>query len=503
MSEHGAGKGSGTPDSGSHARPHRVNTLDAAWLYVESPATPMHVGCLQVFRKPKGASRGYTGEVYQEMLRSTLAVPPFSLRPGQSRLSSLLPTWEEQPHPDLEYHLRHTALPAPGGEHELAALLSRLHSTALDMKRPLWEFYLIDGLEDHRFALFTKMHHSLVDGISGMHLLQSALSTNPRQRHMPAPWSCGRHPDSGHPAPGGLHLDEHLHGGLNQALHLAMVQLRSAPGVIKALASLAKAALPGSHSLLSAPYTAPISVFNGQASRQRHFATLRLPLVRMQDLAHRAEVKLNDVFLAILGGALRRYLKEVDALPPHSLVAGIPVSVRPKGDTTVGTAITFALSVLGTDLEQPRQRLQCVHEATVAAKEHLRGMDRAALNDYTLLLMTPYILELMAGVGGHGHPVFNVVVSNVPGPAQPLYFNGARLEQMCPMSLLTHGQALNITAISYDGQLNIGYVACKTAMPEIQRLADYTRDALDELEAAFPLKKRAPRKRAAHQVAPV
>lgn len=473
---------------------HRVSPIDAAWLYVESPATPMHVGCLQIFAKPKHAGRDYTLKLYEDMLRCTTASPPYSFKPDRSVRGALLPAWLEQPQPDLEYHLRRTALPRPGGEKELGTLLARLQDTALDQDHPLWQFYLIDGLEHQRYALFTKIHHSLVDGVGGMHLLQAALSADPRERNMPAPWACARD-RVGH---GLHHADEHLHGGLNHALGLALTQLRSGPGVVRAVTELARAALPGSHSLLSVPYTAPVTPFNGHISTQRQFAALQLPLKRMRNLAHRAGVKLNDVFLAICGGALRRYLKEMNALPAQPLVAGIPVSVRPKGDTTVGSAITFALSVLGTDLAHPRHRLQRIHEATVAAKEHLQRMDRAALTDYTLLLMAPYILELVAGLGGRGHPVFNVVVSNVPGPDHPLYFNGARLEGMYPMSVLTHGQALNITGISYDGKLDIGFTACKSAVPRLQSLADYTGEALAELEQEFPARRRVRRAAAEH-----
>lgn len=482
--------------AGPHA-PHRISPIDAAWLYVESPATPMHVGCLQIFAKPKNAGRDYTLRLYEDMLRCTTAAPPYSLRLDRSRLGALLPAWVEQPQPDLEYHLRRTALPRPGGEMELRTLLARLQDAALDQNHPLWQSYLIDGLEQRRFALFTKIHHSLVDGVGGMHLLQAALSADPRERNMPAPWACARS-RAGH---GLHHADEHLHGGLNHALGLALAQLRSGPGVVRAVTELARAALPGSHSLLAVPYTAPVAPFNGHLSTQRQFAALQLPLKRMRDLAHRAGVKLNDVFLAICGGALRRYLKEADALPEQPLVAGIPVSVRPKGDTTVGSAITFALSVLGTDLAHPRHRLQRIHQATVAAKEHLQRMDRAALTDYTLLLMAPYILELVAGLGGHGRPVFNVVVSNVPGPDHPLYFNGARLEGMYPMSVLTHGQALNITGISYDGKLDIGFTACKAAVPRLQSLADYAREALAELEQEFPARRRARHATAEHGAA--
>ncbi|MDR3418070.1 MAG: wax ester/triacylglycerol synthase family O-acyltransferase [Nevskia sp.] len=479
----------GVPEemAGKGEEHHRVSPLDAAWLYVESPRTPMHIGCVEIFAKPKRAGADYTLKLYQAMLASTSVAKPFSLKLGRSALGAVLPSWVEEHSPDLEYHVRRTAVPQPGGESELATLLARLQNLPLDTSRPLWECYLIDGLENHRFAIYTKMHHSLVDGVGGMHLLQSGLSTDPHERNMPAPWACARGGGAVHKDSGAQHHGVHLHGALNHALETIAIQLRSGPELLRAFLALAKAALPGNHAVLAVPYTAPLTVFNNKISTQHQFAALQLPLQRLHELARRAEVKLNDVLLAICGGALRRFLKDADALPERSLVAGIPVSVRPHGDTTMGSAITFALSSLGTDVEHPARRLRGIHQATAAAKAHLQSMDRAALVDYTLLLMSPYILELLAGLGGRGHPVFNLVISNVPGPAQPLYYNGARLEAIYPLSILTHGQALNITVVSYDGQLNIGFTACKAAVPQLQRLADYTREALDELERHFPV----------------
>jgi WS/DGAT/MGAT family acyltransferase len=294
---------------------------------------------------------------------------------------------------------------------------------------------------------------------------------------MPAPWSLHSKPSAVPPVGAG----EAPHGGLKHSLDFVFGQVKSAPDLYHAFGEFLHAARARAGSDLSVPYLAPKTLLNGRTSTQRHFASQQLPLKRLQDVASRAGVTVNDVFLAVCGGALRRYLADLNALPEQALIAGIPVSVRAKGDTSACTAVTFMLASMGTEEEDPLRRLHEVHRSTSAAKEHLHGLRREALTDYTLLLMTPYAIELLTGLGGHGHPVFNVVVSNVPGPAKHLYFNGARLEAIFPMSILTHGQSLNITVLSYAGQLHIGFTACAVALPDLQHLADYTDDAFEEL----------------------
>jgi WS/DGAT/MGAT family acyltransferase len=456
-----------------------VSPLDAAWLYVERRDAPMHVGCLQIFSFPDDAPESYVRDMVAQMRAGRDLTPPFSLKLAPWRLKSVLPAWIEERQPDMDYHLCHVVLPKPGGNKRLVQLVSELQSTELALTQPLWRCYVIEGVAPRRFAWFTKIHHSLMDGIGGVHVLQAALSKDPQKRDMPAPWA--RAP--GRAVGATLEHPDHVHGGLKHALELAADQFRSAPGLVRAFSTFVKIARRQLHSALSVPYLAPHTILNGRTSVHRGFATQQLPLKRVQAVARGAEVTVNDVFLAICAGALRRYLSELGALPGEPLVAGVPVSVRPAGDTAVGTAITFLLASLHTDCDDPLLRLQAIHVATLEAKEHLQKMHRAALTDYTLLLMGPYIAELMAGVGGHGRPVFNLAISNVPGPVEPLYYNGARMEAMYPMSVLTHGQSLNITVLSYAGQMNIGYTVCNRAVPHVERLAAYMRDAFDELAA--------------------
>jgi WS/DGAT/MGAT family acyltransferase len=216
---------------------------------------------------------------------------------------------------------------------------------------------------------------------------------------------------------------------------------------------------------------------------------------------------LNDIVLALCGAALRRFLDELGELPEKSLTAGIPVSVRPKDDVESGNAITFIISTLGTDIADPLERLKAIRASTRRAKEHVQNLPREAMLQYTLLLMAPYMGTLLTGIGGRTRPMFNITISNVPGPEQPLYFRGARMEASYPVSLVTHGQALNITCQSYDGHLNFGFTGCRDSLPHMQRVATYTGEALTELEALLlssgakrqPARKAAPKRAAAAQ----
>jgi WS/DGAT/MGAT family acyltransferase len=236
---------------------------------------------------------------------------------------------------------------------------------------------------------------------------------------------------------------------------------------------------------MALPFVAPRSVLNGRVREKRRFATQQFSLERMRNLAAAADCTLNDIVLAVCGGALRRFLDESNNLPEQPLTAGIPVSVRPKDDTGNGNAITFIVSTLGTDLVDVRERLAAIRHSVKQAKEHVQSLPRQAMMQYTVLLMAPTILTLLTGIGGRIRPMFNITISNVPGPDKPLYLRGAEMVATYPASIVTHGQALNITCQSYAGYMNFGYTGCHSSMPSMQRLAVYTAEALAEMEAAF------------------
>ena len=427
----------------------KLNPLDASWLMVESTDTPMHVASLTIFSLPEGAPSDWLAQQVAVLRTHRSFAAPFNLKLASAKLKGLLPAWIEDHKIDLDYHFRHSALPAPGGERELGVLISRLHSHPLDFNRPLWEFHIIEGLENNRFAMYVKMHHSQVDGVGGMKMLERMMSPDPRATDMQPPWAVGR----GGGAPKPKHSKVPLMDRLKSA---AMAQAETLPGVVKALRDVVRDSLRPTDPDNAAPFVAPKSVLNRKIGGQRRFATQFYPLARIKKLAKDADVTVNDIFLDLCAGAMRHYLEDIQALPDQSLTAGVPVSVRPAGDADSGNAISFIIANLNTQISDPLKRLQAIKHSTVIAKEKLQALPKAGINNYTMVFMAPYILSLLTGLGGRTRPMFNVTISNVPGPQVPLYFNGARLEQMYPVSLLSHGQALNITVVSYAGQFNVG-----------------------------------------------
>ena len=470
-----------------------LNPLDAAWLYVESYETPMHVAGLQIFSPPRGAPDDYVGRMVASFKKTRHLAPPWNLKLAGGLINWVYPGWTVDESPDLDYHVRHSGLPRPGGERELGILVSRLHSQPLDFTRPLWECHFIEGLAHGRFAVYTKMHHSLIDGVSGMRLLQKMLSTDPDRRGMPAPFAGG---PPRHSRATGEPTDETAEGSLAGALAalagIAGEQVESLGHVGLALLKLVNAETQADDAL-RAPLTCPWSVVNGRITAQRRLATQSLDLADVKALAKQSGCTLNDVVLAICSAALRRFLLELHALPEEALTAGLPVNVRLAGDEATGTAISFICANLATNLADPRERLAAISASTRRAKEHLQALPATALTHYTMTIMAPYILQILTGLGGRLRPVFNVTISNVPGPDRPLYLNGARLEAMYPVSLLSHGQALNITCLSYAGRLHFGFTGCRDTLPHMQRLAVYSGEALRELQTTT--RRRAPARR--------
>jgi WS/DGAT/MGAT family acyltransferase len=476
----------------------RLNPLDASWIYTESRETPMHVGALMPFRMPEGAPKDFMRQLMTELRGHRRFAPPWNRKLGSWLLKSPLHYWVEDDAIDLEAHLRHTALPWPGGERELGELIGRLHSQPLDLSRPPWECTLIEGLEGNRFAFFIKMHHSLIDGVSAMKLLQRALPTDAEKSLACPPFwavgltAAGQTRKGAKPRP---ERDDSIASFANAA-QVALDALRGQASTVPQLLWHFGKMLHvtgDSDENLRMPFGTPGSVLNGRVRGKRRFATQSIPLDRMKALAAAADCTLNDVVLATCGGALRRFLDDRGELPEGPITAGIPVSVRPKDDENAGNAITFIIATLGTDIEDPLARLAAIRASVQAAKAHVQSLPREAMTQYTVALMAPTILSLLTGLSGRTRPVFNITISNVPGPDKPLFFRGAELLGTYPASIVTHGQALNITCQSYAGAMDFGFAGCHETLPHMQRIAVYTQQAFEELERLVLKPKRKPR----------
>ncbi len=453
-----------------------LNLLDLSFVLMETRQTPMHVAGLQTFVPPADAPRDFARQVFEYLKGFPVTAPPFNYRLRGVGRGRLLPYFEEVEKVDLDYHLRHSALPYPGGERELGVLVSRLHSNPMDLDRPLWEIHLIEGLQGGRFAMYGKLHHSLADGVAGVGLLN--FSENPKHSRTPPIWAQERKrkPRSN---PGGYGAFGMLPATIrNQALAL--------PSLLRGLAGSASAALgfksdPDFTSLTEAPRT----ILNRNVTPQRRVATQATTLARMKAIGEAAGGSVNDVLLAACSGALRRFLMELDALPAKSLIASIPVALPRDMSEAGGNAISFANVRLGTDIDDVRERFERIKRSSAAGRAYLKQMGDTALIDYTVLISSPQMLTRLPGIGARVPPIYNIIISNVPGPRNKLYFLGAEMEGYFPISALAHGQALNITVMSYAGGLYFGFTACQERVPGVQHLAVYTGEALDELERVF------------------
>jgi WS/DGAT/MGAT family acyltransferase len=264
---------------------------------------------------------------------------------------------------------------------------------------------------------------------------------------------------------------------------LARDQVGAAREAGRAIMNVLRAARDGDRALVS-PLAAPLTILNRRISRNRRFATQQFVTERVRRVARAAGGTINDVALALCGGALRRLLLDLDALPREPLTAMLPVNIRPKDDPGGGNAVAAILASLATHLADPAARLAAIVGSTGRAKQQLAGLSKSAIMAYSAVLMAPAGLQMLKITSGRLKPAFNLVISNVPGPETPLYFRGARLEAHYPVSIPTHGIALNITCTSYAGSLCFGFIGCRDTLPRLQRLAVYAGESLDELEAA-------------------
>jgi diacylglycerol O-acyltransferase len=374
----------------------RMSLLDATFLRIEKRESPMHVATLQIYSLPEGAPAEFVRELVKAFRAESPLTGPFGLALADGPFSRLAPSLVATD-PDLEYHVRHSALPAPGGERELGELVSHLHAVTLDRSRPLWTCHVIEGLEDNRFAVYFKVHHALTDGVGGIRLMTQSLASEPD-----GAWSAPWH----HAA------ERSVLTGQKSAKQRTETRLATGRSLARGFAGLVrrKGVEP-----VALPFEAPHSALNEAITGARRVATQQVDLARLKSVGKQADASVNDVFLAICSAALRRHLSDSGLLPEQSLVAGVPVSLRQPGDTGAN-AVGTMWSTLGTDEADPLARLKAIHESMVASKTHLNSMSPSARKLFTMVTMTPVIAVLMGGLGAKVRPPMNVTISNVPGP---------------------------------------------------------------------------------------
>ncbi|MFC0626921.1 WS/DGAT/MGAT family O-acyltransferase [Kribbella deserti] len=453
-----------------------VGPLDAMFLAGESRQLPMHVGGLMLFDLPEDAGRDHLAKLYREMVDPAQVVNPlFGRRIRHSAANLGYWSWEPDDEIDLEYHVRLSALARPGRIRELLELTSRLHGARLDRHRPLWEIHVIEGLRGRRLALYSKVHHAMLDGVSALRWMQATLTDDPTRRHMPAPYALPDRQPQQAPEPGLLESVAKVGGGVGR--------------VLTDLAGLTPVALRGAmHNLraehAAVAFQAPQTILNRPITGARRFAAQSWPMERLATVRASTGATFNDVMLAMCAGALRNYLLELNALPDQALTAMVPVSLRGADDESNGNALATLLCDLATDEPDPERRMRRVSESTKYAKRVLSQLTPLQnLMIGAVGLGSAGLGAVIPGAAGRTPPPYNLVISNVPGPVDStLYWNGARLRGLYPMSIVLNGQALNISVTSYDHQLHFGLIGCRRSVPHLQRLLGHLETSLTELE---------------------
>lgn len=461
----------------------QLSSLDASFLHMESNRTPMHVGGLLVFKLPENAAPDYLNKLFQRLLNSPVTNPPFCYKLKKGGIMGTSPEWKIAKKIDIDYHVRHSALPFPGGEKELGVLVARLHSIHLDFDRPLWEFHLIEGLENNRFAVYMKNHHALIDGMGAMKMFKKWLCSDPQEEAEVAPWSADfavkrkRHKKPKPP------VDK------NSVLEAVKSQFKFGSELVAKLREMNDPEINPEGGMYSAMHT-PKTLFNQSISPQRRLATQLYDIERFKRIQQKTGTTVNDVCLAVIGAAIRRYLDELERLPEDSLIVSIPVGL-PRPDGEIGNAAIGFTCPLGTDINNSTDRLDTISTITRRTKQQLKTLSGGALKQFSMLATGPLMLGQLTGLGMKMPPMFNLVVSNVVATRSKMFWNGAELEAMYPISILFDGYALNITVVGYADSLALGFTGCRNALPSLQRLAVYTGDALAELEAELGLVKAA------------
>jgi len=479
----------------------QLSSLDAQFLNVENATTVGHVGSLILLDSSTAPNGELTLDRIREVLEPRLhLVPPLRQRLVGVPLGLGWPYWVDDPDFDIEFHLREIGLPGPGDDEQLGEQVARIHARPLDRTRPLWEMYLIHHLEGGRQALYTKVHHAAIDGVTGAEILATIMdvTVEPRVEEQPPEiWDPGKLPDS-------FSL---VRRGLASMAAQPMEVMRTLPSTLPHLADIPGASLvPGVQVLsdmadsvvrrvgaqgrgvqrrtLSTPHT-PL---NGRITAHRRFAYGSLPLEAIKQVKNAYSMTVNDVVMALCTSALRRWLLDHDGLPESPIVVAVPVSVRSedsKGET--GNQVSVMLAEMPTHLADAEQRLAAVQVAMAEAKEHFEVVPATILQDLTAVVPTALsglaARAVFSMVTAGGYP-FNLFISNVPGPQVPLYIGGASVLGIYPASAITDlTGALNITLFSYNGSLDFGLIACRELVPDVGNLIGYLHDALDELVA--------------------
>jgi WS/DGAT/MGAT family acyltransferase len=441
----------------------------------------MHVAGLAIFEPTGEDSQVLFGRFREHIAARLHLLPFFQRRPNA--LPALIdnPVWVADQQIDHSYHLRQIALPRPGTKEQLHTLVSRLHMILLDRNKPLWQFYMIEGLKDGGFAIYTKMHHAAIDGGAGVAALNVIFDSSPKPTPVAPPPK---------PAPQREpNVMELINTAYAEFYRQQMSMLQAWPKMGAAAAAVWRRTVDDFSRRKLTANLAPKSIFNVSVSNQRSFGTSSIPLDEVKAVAKATKSKVNDVVMTICAGALRRYLKPRGALPDQPLIAGIPVSLREAGDTTMNNQVTAMMCSLATDVADPVDRLAAIMQSSQDSKARLGDVREALPKDISFfgapLMMTGLAQWAERTKMADQMPaVMNVLISNVQGPQKSMYCAGARCAHYYPVSIPGNGGALNMTVHGYLGKLDFGIIACREAVPDTQRIADLLVQDFEALKRA-------------------
>lgn len=471
----------------------RLGGVDASFLYFETPDTPMHVAGFTLYNLPEDY-KGTFYDNFRALMESRLhMIPVFSKKLAPVPLDLHHPAWVDDPAVDLDYHIRHETLPPPGSFEQMEDRIAALHSEPMDRSRPLWQFTVIDGMANGQVALYSKVHHAAVDGGAGMVITSVVYDTTQTPRTVPPP-----PPKAAPPAPTNP-IGDLMAGMMRQQLDM----MRAAPEFVSAVSNMFfpkvgrdgtladyLPKLPGGGQVPN--LLAPKTPFNVTIGGARSYAARSLKLADARAIGKATGAKMNDVVMAVCGGALRRYLSEKAALPREPLIAFVPISLREFGNTDLNNQVFGMLCGLATDVADPLERLRTIQRNSTDAKGIAGGFKDIVPQDYAffgapLLLRGLTALYGKSGLADLLPMTCNVVISNTPGPQVPLYGAGATVDALYPVSIPAHGCALNLTVQSYLGDLDFGLTADRKAVPDVRHLGDLLGEAFDELKSVLKL----------------
>ena len=466
---------------------NHLSSIDASFLHFETPETPMHVGSLMLFDLPEGYSGDYYEDVKAVFAKRLHMVSLFHRKLAPMPFDLANPVWIEDDDIDLDYHVRSITLRRPGTMEQLERHIARLHSSLLDRSRPLWEVYVIEGLQSGQIAYYTKAHHSGIDGKAGVELSKVLYDPSPEIREVPPPRRSRAAPSYQ------LGVAELLQAAISNAVKQYLKTARLVPTAVRALVTARKiiagrTKAKGQRSLNLG--LAPRTIFNASITNQRSFTTLSVPLANVKALGKRVGGTVNSIVMAMCATALRRFLLERSLLPAKSLIAAVPVSLRSADDDSANNQVSMIRVDLATDIADPLARFKAIHASSEDAKAVVSEL-KPVLGADLPVLGSPWIMSGLASLYGRSgladripQPA-SLCISNVPGIPIPLYLAGARMRHFYPVSIPYHGVALNITVQSYAGQLEFGLTACRRALSqeESYELIGHLHEALREIEA--------------------